>query len=140
MDARLSLPERECLGARPKPRWRRGSRQARRAPPLLRQSARARGCRMPASSIVAPVYCKIGRFTGYFRQSRGGVVMDHEGQRREEELMSRRELLKRGAVIGAVITVPAFGTAHVGSAYGAPAAVEAVGRGSALSPAHSGEP
>jgi gluconate 2-dehydrogenase gamma chain len=51
--------------------------------------------------------------------------------------MSRRELLKRGAVIGAVISVPAFGTAHVGSAYGAPAMTGVVGRRSALTPAQS---
>jgi gluconate 2-dehydrogenase gamma chain len=37
----------------------------------------------------------------------------------DEELLSRRELLKRGAVAGVVIALPGFGTAHVGDAYGA---------------------
>ena len=60
--------------------------------------------------------------------------MDAQGDRRDEELLSRRELLKRGAVAGAVLTLPAFGTVHVGSADAAPTAAAAVGRASALTP------
>jgi gluconate 2-dehydrogenase gamma chain len=60
--------------------------------------------------------------------------MDVQGDWRDEELISRRELLKRGAVAGAVLTLPAFGTVHVGSAHAAPTVAGAVGRASALTP------
>src|SRR5262249_8497869 len=62
------------------------------------------------------------------------VEMNVQGDWRDEELLSRRELLKRGAVAGAVLTLPAFGTVHVGSAQAAPTAAAAVGRTSALTP------
>src|SRR4029077_15314832 len=62
--------------------------------------------------------------------------MDVEGWC-EEELLSRRELLKRGAVAGAVLTLPAFGTVRVGAAHAAPASRAGVSRGSALTPAQT---
>jgi gluconate 2-dehydrogenase gamma chain len=50
----------------------------------------------------------------------------------DEELLSRRELLKRGAIAGVVIALPALGTAHVGDAYGARVGPAAAGGPSAL--------
>ena len=47
--------------------------------------------------------------------------MDRDIEREDAGVLSRRELLKRGVVVGAVIAVPAFGTAHVGGAYGSTA-------------------
>jgi gluconate 2-dehydrogenase gamma chain len=63
--------------------------------------------------------------------------MDADAHQRVDELFSRRELLKRGVVAGAVLTLPAFGTAHVGTAHAAPTVTAAAGRGSVLSPAQS---
>jgi hypothetical protein len=60
--------------------------------------------------------------------------MEREKEWFEEELLSRGELLKRGAVAGVVIALPAFGTAYVGQAYGATAGAVAH---SALTPGQS---
>jgi gluconate 2-dehydrogenase gamma chain len=56
--------------------------------------------------------------------------MNPEADQRDDELFSRRELLKRSAVAGAVLTLPAFGTAHVGTAHAATTSSAAAGSGS----------
>jgi gluconate 2-dehydrogenase gamma chain len=61
------------------------------------------------------------------------VSMERDRGRADAELLSRSGLLKRGAVVGAVVALPAAGTAYVGSAFGAPAtATEQLGSSSVL--------
>ncbi len=52
---------------------------------------------------------------------------------REEHMLSRADVLKRAAVVGAVIALPAMGTARVGEAFAAPSAIAARGASSVLS-------
>src|SRR5258708_14856019 len=59
--------------------------------------------------------------------------MDNDEELRKGELISRAELLKRAGVVGAVIALPAVGTATVGEAFAAPATA-AAGGSSVLSP------
>jgi gluconate 2-dehydrogenase gamma chain len=63
--------------------------------------------------------------------------MSADADQRDDELFSRRELLKRGAVAGAILTLPAFGTAHVGTAHAASTVSGAAGTGSVLTPAQT---
>jgi gluconate 2-dehydrogenase gamma chain len=65
------------------------------------------------------------------------VNMAEERGQWSREPLSRRELLKRGAVIGAVVVLPGIGTASVGDAFGASRAAAAVARQSALTPGQS---
>ncbi|HZO96969.1 MAG TPA: gluconate 2-dehydrogenase subunit 3 family protein [Gaiellaceae bacterium] len=59
--------------------------------------------------------------------------MEQETEPRDAELISRRELLKRGAAVGVVVTLPAFGTAHASAALESRVATAQAARTSALS-------
>src|SRR5947207_8577521 len=63
--------------------------------------------------------------------------MEREAEVRDAELLSRRELLKRSAVVGAVVALPAIGTASVGDAIAAPATIGTAARQSSLTPDQS---
>ncbi len=63
--------------------------------------------------------------------------MNREVESEDSRLLSRGEFLKRGVAIGAVIAVPAIGTAHVGGASAATVSATELGRRSALGPDES---
>jgi gluconate 2-dehydrogenase gamma chain len=60
------------------------------------------------------------------------VIMEREDELRAAELLSRREFLKRSAVVGAVVTLPAFGTAQAWGAVDSAGAVASAGDVSVL--------
>jgi gluconate 2-dehydrogenase gamma chain len=59
--------------------------------------------------------------------------VEAEEELREEHMLSRADVLKRAAVVGAVVALPAVGTARVGEALAAPGAAGAGGATSVLS-------
>jgi hypothetical protein len=65
------------------------------------------------------------------------VDIDPEIQAGTSSGLSRRELVKRAAVVGAVVAVPGIGTASVGNAFAASRTAAGVARRSALTPDQS---
>jgi gluconate 2-dehydrogenase gamma chain len=63
--------------------------------------------------------------------------MEREKEWVDEELLSRGELLKRGAAVGFVVALPAFGTAYVGDAFAASGATADAALQSPLTPGQS---